>query len=337
MKNLLSIEDLTLEEISNIFITASFYKANGIERQFSQSLQENLPNTSQKNSQKNLQKKVVFSLFFETSTRTSTSFNLAAKKLGLLTQEIYTNNLASAKGEALTDIIATLNALAPDLFIIRHSESRILEQIKNYISCSIINAGDGTNEHPTQALIDLFTILEVLPQKKLIDKKANNNDNINENTLKNLNITICGDLKNSRVANSGIKLFQKLGANLSFVAPPELMPQQLKNFPHFNNITEALEETDIIMLLRIQKERLQATEASLSYAAAYTKNYNKLYGLDLKKLEKAKNGILIMHPGPVNRGLELTEDIINLPKSLILKQVTNGLYIRAALIRHMLF
>lgn len=291
MRNLLTIDDLTNDEIDQIFELAGFFLKNGIES--------------------DLQSKLVFSLFFEPSTRTETSFSVAAKKLGCIVEKINVNNLATKKGEVLTDVITTLNSMQPDLFIIRHDESGILTLLNKKVGCSIVNAGDGTNEHPTQALIDTFTILKI------------------KERIENLNILICGDIKRSRVAHSDVKIFRILGANIGFTGPATLMPDVIdSDINYYHRFEDGIRNADVIIMLRIQNERMLDN--------FLPSEYKKFFCLNEEKLKFAKDDVLIMHPGPVNRGVEISSSLINHKNCAILQQVRNGVFIRAATIEFLL-
>jgi aspartate carbamoyltransferase catalytic subunit len=293
MKSLLTIDDLTTDEIDQIFELAGFFIKNGIES--------------------NLESKLIFSLFFEPSTRTETSFSVAAKKLGCITEKININNLATKKGEDLIDVISTLNSMQPDLFIIRHNETGILHLLNNYITSSMINAGDGINEHPTQALVDAFTILKI------------------KERIEDLNILICGDIKHSRVAHSDMKIFKMLGANISISGPITMMPDIIgNNIKYYHKLEDGIKHADVIIILRIQNERI------IDNSLPSINEYKRFFCLNDEKFRYAKEDVLIMHPGPVNREVEISSSIISHKNSAILQQVRNGIFIRAATIEFLL-
>ncbi|AHX11426.1 aspartate/ornithine carbamoyltransferase, Asp/Orn binding domain protein [Neorickettsia helminthoeca str. Oregon] len=288
MRSLLSNRDVSVDEIYQIFDLAAFYLKNGIES--------------------NLSGKLLFSIFFESSTRTETSFSVAASRLGCIVEKANVSNLATRKGEHLVDLISTLNAFSPDLFVIRHSESGVLHLLKGYIDCGIINAGDGTNEHPTQGLIDAFTILHM------------------KEKIEGLNILICGDILRSRVAHSTIPILQRLGAVISISGPLALMPKILDEGIRYSpNFHDALSGADVVIMLRTQNERAsQDIDNGIDFC------------LNKAALAVAKPDILIMHPGPVNRNREISDAVLNDSRNGILTQVRNGQYIRAAVISFLL-
>jgi aspartate carbamoyltransferase catalytic subunit len=291
MRSLLNIFDLTKDEIFQIFDLAEYYVKHGI---------------------KNSLNKLVFSLFFEPSTRTEASFCVAAKKLGCITDKINIQNLSTKKGEDIKDLILTFNQMKPDLMIIRHFESGILQVLKNYCDCGIVNAGDGINQHPTQSLIDAFTLLCV------------------KEDIKDLEVLICGDVINSRVAHSDIQIFKMLGCNVKvFCHPTVTQDEMLPGVKLCNNFEEAICNCDAVIMLRMQKERHKTR-------LICQEEYKNLFCLDQKKLKFAKDSIVIMHPGPVNRGIEICPDVLEQKNCLVLKQVMYGVYIRAAVISFLL-
>jgi aspartate carbamoyltransferase catalytic subunit len=282
MRSILSISDLSEDEINYIFDFARGFLAG-----------EKL---------KQLSDKLLINLFFEYSTRTSSSFEIAAKKLGIQVVNINVADSAMQKGETAIDTVKNLDALGPDFMVIRHNESGGVKWLAKYANCSVINAGDGSAEHPTQALLDAFTILQA------------------KKTLKGLKIAICGDILHSRVARSDIILFELLGAEVCLVAPP---PFALKQVKTYYSMEEGLKEADVIIMLRLQKERID----DLALPAAYL----QLYGLNKDKLKYAKPDVMVMHPGPV--GAEISADIASgFKNNFILEQVKNGVAVRAGLI-----
>jgi aspartate carbamoyltransferase catalytic subunit len=297
-KNLISIDDLSIKDINKIHSLADKYFKKPPKKRFSSS------------------NKILINFFFENSTRTRTSFEIAAKRLGMKVVNI--NFLLSSlkKGETLIDTAKTINAMNPDYVVIRHNSSGIMDIFKKYINCDIINAGDGTNEHPTQALLDLFTIRK------------------NKKTLENLQVTICGDILHSRVAHSNIKLFHKFGCKIKVVTPPTLMPKNYQDFLKknwdielFNNIEDGIKNSDVIMMLRIQQERMSGCYIpSLS-------EYFKIFGLTHEKLKLAANNPIILHPGPINREVEISSKLADDENiSLILDQVEAGVANRQAIL-----
>lgn len=264
-----------------------------------------------------LRGKTVALAFFENSTRTRISFATAASRLGADTMSLQAESSSLKKGESLLDTIHTLNAMKPDCFIIRHSASGAPEFVARHLDIPIINAGDGTHEHPTQGLLDALTIR---------DRKG---------TLENLNITILGDILHSRVARSNIHLLGKFGCRFTLCGPPMWVPRELeciapsapgkKLIRRVPRIEEALDGADVVLVLRVQQERLHEPPLSLD-------DYILLYQLTSERLRLANPGALVLHPGPMNRGIELTPEIADGPQSCILDQVTNGLAVRMALL-----
>ena len=292
--HLLSVEDLSIPEVDTLLNKANFYAD---------------ANKQKGKIEKTLKRSTVITLFFETSTRTKTSFELAAKRLGANSIGINASASAIKKGETLIDTAMTLNAMHAVVLIVRHPDSGAVKLLSEKVNCAVINAGDGTHEHPTQALLDALTIKR------------------NKKKIKNLNIAICGDVLHSRVARSNILLLSKLGARLRIIAPPTLVPKNIENLgvKVFTDMKKGLVDCDIVMMLRLQMERMKGL-----YVPS-TKEYFKFYGLDYDKLKKAKKDALIMHPGPMNRGIEIDSSLAdNLDRSLIHQQVEMGVAVRMA-------
>ncbi|HIK87859.1 MAG TPA: aspartate carbamoyltransferase catalytic subunit [Alphaproteobacteria bacterium] len=259
--------------------------------------------------------RTLVNLFFEDSTRTKTSFELAANRLGMdvINMQIETSSIR--KGESLLDTAMTLNAMKPDILVIRHSLSGTPHLLANKINCAVINAGDGLHEHPTQALLDALAIRR------------------RKNKIQGLTVAICGDIAHSRVARSNIKLLITMGAKVKVIAPTTLMPQGLDKYGAkiFTNMKEGLKDADIVMILRLQHERMQG-----SYIPS-AKEYFKFYGLDRNKLSFAKKNALVMHPGPINRGVEIDSELADdINRTLILEQVELGVAIRMSVIEHLI-
>ena len=291
---MLSVDDLSIPEVDTLLNKANFYAD---------------ANKQKGKIEKTLKRSTVITLFFETSTRTKTSFELAAKRLGANSIGINASASAIKKGETLIDTAMTLNAMHADVLIVRHPDSGAVKLLSEKVNCAVINAGDGTHEHPTQALLDALTIKR------------------NKKNIKNLNIAICGDVLHSRVARSNILLLSKLGARLRVIAPPTLIPKNIENLgiEVFTDMKKGLVDCDIVMMLRLQMERMKGL-----YVPS-TKEYFKFYGLDHEKLKKAKKDALIMHPGPMNRGIEIDSSLAdNLDRSLIHQQVEMGVAVRMA-------
>ncbi len=248
--------------------------------------------------------KIVFNLFYENSTRTLMSFSAAAHRLGASVVTLPVAQSSVNKGESLDDTAHTLNAMRPDALVIRHSDNGGPAAVARIMDCPVINAGDGTNEHPTQALLDAATIRSHFGK------------------LDGLTVAICGDIRHSRVAHSNALLLPRLGATVRLGGPPMLMPDDLLA-PH--SVDEAIEGADVVMMLRVQRERL---EEDLGDAPG---EYLKRYGLTAERLAKAAPNAVVMHPGPMNRGVEIDGAIADDPKqSLITKQVEYGVAVRMA-------
>ena len=257
-----------------------------------------------------LRGKTVIMFFYEPSTRTRTSFDIAAKRLSADTHSISVSTSSIVKGETLIDTARNLEAMKPDVIVIRHSSSGAPHLMASLLKASIINAGDGMHEHPTQALLDMMTVREHLGK------------------IAGLRIAIIGDIAHSRVARSNMIGFTKMGARVVVSGPPTMIPMGIESYgvSVTHHIEEAIDGADVIMMLRIQKERLE------SYLFPTEREYSNYFGLNNKRLKHAKEGVLIMHPGPINRGVEIAPDVADGPYSLILDQVTNGVAIRMALL-----
>ncbi len=296
-KHLLGIQDLSVSDINFILSEA---------KQFI-----NL-NKSKNKKIDTLRGKTQINLFFEPSTRTQSSFELAGKRLGADVMSMNIVNSAIKKGETLIDTAMTLNAMHPDLIVIRHQDSGACNLLSQKVNCTVINAGDGRREHPTQALLDALTIIE---------KKGK---------IQGLKIAICGDILHSRVARSNIYLLNMLGAEVNIVAPTNLMPKDLEKFGvnKFSDMKKGLKNCDIVMMLRLQNERMQS-----SFLAS-NREYYEYYGLTPDKLDSAKSDALIMHPGPMNRGIEIDTKLADdINKSVIHEQVELGVAVRMACLK----
>lgn len=257
-----------------------------------------------------LRGRTVVNLFFEPSTRTRSSFEIAEKRLSADTLNFASSTSSVAKGETLLDTARNLQSMAPDIIVIRHSASGAPQLLARVCKAAIVNAGDGMHEHPTQAFLDAVTILE------------------KRNRLEGLRIAIIGDIRHSRVARSDTLLFSRLGAQVWVCGPPTLIPagfEQLGGRPTYN-INEAIEGADVVMVLRVQQERQE--EAFFPSI----KEYFELYGLTATRLQRAKPNVLVMHPGPMNRGVEIDSEVADGPFSVILEQVTNGVAVRMAVL-----
>ena len=259
-----------------------------------------------------LRGKTQINLFFEPSTRTQSSFDLAGKRLGADVMSMNIVNSAIKKGETLMDTAMTLNAMHPDLIVVRHQDSGAPNHLSQKVNCAVINAGDGTREHPTQALLDALTIIN------------------SKGKIEGLRIAICGDIKHSRVARSNIYLMNMLGAEVNVIAPKTLMPDSINQLgvKSFTSMKKGLESCDIVMMLRLQNERMQGSFLPSK------REYYEYFGLTPDKLKYASKDALIMHPGPMNRGVEIDTklaDDINV--SLVKEQVELGVAVRMACLK----
>ncbi len=297
-QDLLGLRDLSAQEILHILETAKEMK------KIIQSPVKKAPN---------LQGKTVINLFYENSTRTRMSFELASKYLGANAANITASGSSVEKGETLEDTVRTLNAMAADIIVMRHSMSGAPHFVAPLVDAHIINAGDGMHEHPTQALLDLFTMLE---------KKGK---------IEGLKVAIIGDIYHSRVVRSNIYGLLKLGATVTVGGPSTLIPKDLEQMgvKVFKTVHEAIVDADVVMGLRIQLERQKKG------LFPSVREYHRFFGIDDKRLKFAKPDALVMHPGPVNRGVEFSSSVVDGDQSAINEQVTNGVAIRMA-IMHLL-
>ena len=296
-KHLLGIQDLSISDIKLILDEAKKFISL---------------NKSKNKKLDILRGKTQINLFFEPSTRTQSSFELAGKRLGADVMSMNITNSAIKKGETLIDTAMTLNAMHPDIIVVRHQDSGASNLLSQKVNCSVLNAGDGRREHPTQALLDALTIIE---KKKKIE---------------GLRIAICGDILHSRVARSNIFLLNMLGAEVHIVAPTNLMPKDIEKFgvKTFSNMKEGVKDCDIVMMLRLQNERMSSSFLSSN------REYYEYYGLTPDKLEKAKKDAIIMHPGPMNRGIEIDTKLADdINKSVIKEQVELGVAVRMACLK----
>lgn len=294
-KHLLGIADLSTKEIYLILDTA-------------RSLKQVAARTIKK--VPTLRGKTVINLFFEPSTRTRASFELAEKRLSADTLNFAVSTSSVTKGESLVDTAKNLESMSPDIIVIRHSSSGAPHILSRICKASVVNAGDGMHEHPTQALLDAFTVRE------------------HKGRIEGLKVAIIGDLAHSRVARSGVLIFSKLGARVIACAPPTLIPSYFSQLGTevTYRMEEAVEGADVIMMLRVQRER--QSEAFFPSQ----REYFDLYGLTLPKLRLTKPDAIIMHPGPMNRGVEIASDVADGPDSVILEQVSNGIAVRMSVL-----
>jgi len=260
-----------------------------------------------------LRGKVVVNLFFEDSTRTRTSFNLAASRLSADVVDFSARTSSANKGETLRDTARNIEAMGVDVVVCRHSLSGAANQLARSVRCSVINAGDGQHEHPTQGLLDLYTI-------------AQRHGRMTNFDLTGLTVAIVGDIAHSRVARSNVHGLKKLGAKVILVGPPTLLPRGFADLgcELSTHLDDVLPRVDVINMLRVQFERLT------SPAFPSVREYAALFGLTQKRMERGKSGVMVMHPGPINRGIEIDSAVADGPNSAILAQVTNGLAIRMA-------
>ena len=294
-KHLLGLRDLSREEIEFILDTA-----RGFEQISTRSIKK----------APTLRGKVVVNMFFEDSTRTRTSFALATNRLSADVVEFTQKASSVSKGESLLDTARNLEAMGIDIVVIRHSAGGAPKFLSRNINASVVNAGDGFDEHPTQGLLDVYTIRE---------KKG---------SLEGLKIGIVGDIAHSRVARSGIWAMTKLGAEVTLIGPPTLMPPKVYKLPVkvCYKLDDVIEQLDVINMLRIQFERMGRSQFPS------TREYSHFFGLTVERMKRAKPDIVVMHPGPINRGLEMESEVADGSNSVILQQVSNGLAIRMAVL-----
>ena len=293
-RNLLGIESIPRADLEHLLDRGRYYKA--------------LPRNTKLNT---LAGRLVVNLFFEPSTRTRTSFEIAAKRLGADAIGIHSQTTSLSKGESLVDTLNTLSAMNPDAIVMRHSASGAPHFLARFLSTPMINAGDGRHEHPTQALLDALTILEV------------------KGSLDGLRVALIGDISHSRVARSNIHLLAKFGAHIAACGPATTVPRNLPELAPGVSLTydmrEAVRDADVIMMLRVQLER-QNVEV-------FPKNeYFRYYGLTLEHVALARPDAIVLHPGPINRGREISSEVADSQRSMILSQVENGVAIRMAVL-----
>lgn len=294
-KHILGLEQMTEEDILHVVSTARSFK------EISTRPIKKVPT---------LRGKTIINFFFEPSTRTRLSFEIAAKRMSADTFNIAASTSSATKGETLIDTARNLQAMNPDIIIIRHSSSGAPQLLTRHVEASIINAGDGTHEHPSQGLLDIMTILE------------------HKGTLAGLKIAIIGDIAHSRVAGSDIIGFNRLGADVHLAGPATYIPAGAEHLgvTVHNDVRSAVRDADVVIALRIQKERQNDP------LIPSLREYATFYGINSRLLELAKDDVLVMHPGPINRGVELSPDVADGKRSVILEQVTNGVAVRMALL-----
>ena len=299
-RHLLSAHDVTRDDALHILDTAEVLAATTEAAQV-----KKLPT---------LRGRTVVNLFYEDSTRTKMSFEVAAKRLSADVVNFSAKGSSVSKGESLKDTAWTLEAMGADAVVIRHSASGAPHRLAGWIKGSVINAGDGTHEHPTQALLDAYTMRK------------------RTGRLEDLRVTIVGDVIHSRVARSNVILLATLGAQVTVVAPPTLLPVGVETWPVevSYDLDAVLPKSDVVMMLRVQRERM---------GAAYfpsTREYSRRYGLDRDRVRLLKDDAIVMHPGPMNRGVEIAAEVADSPRSTIVDQVTNGVHVRMAILYLML-
>ncbi len=293
-KDLLSIDDLSADEIYRVLDTAEAMREIG-ERPI-----KKVPT---------LRGKTVVNLFYEPSTRTRTSFEIAEKRLSADTLNIAVQASSVLKGETLADTAMNIEAMSPDMIVIRHSSSGACNLLSRICKSRIINAGDGLHEHPTQALLDAFTIRQ------------------HKSSIAGLKVAIVGDLLHSRVLRSNVLLLTKLGAHVFVSGPPTLVPRGIEQLGvTVATVDDAVRDADVVMMLRIQQERMQG-----AFFPSLREYYN-LFGMTTERVSRAKPDVIIMHPGPMNRGVEIASEVADGPYSVILEQVANGVAVRMAVL-----
>jgi aspartate carbamoyltransferase catalytic subunit len=295
VKHLLSIADLGREGIEEVLaLTDSFVEVS----------ERRIPKVP------TLRGKTVVSLFYEDSTRTRLSFEAAAKRLSADTMNFSVSTSSVAKGESLRDTVLTIEAMGVDAIVVRHGSAGVPAQVASWVDAAVVNAGDGWHEHPTQALLDCYTIRERLGS--LADRR----------------IALVGDVTHSRVARSDVLAFSALGASVTLVAPPTLLPPSLEGWPVevSHDLDAELDKVDVVYVLRMQRERQH--EALLPSLREYTARY----GLTATRAARLADHVLVMHPGPMNRGVEIAAEVADLPRSVIARQVTNGVAVRMAVL-----
>jgi aspartate carbamoyltransferase catalytic subunit len=294
-KDLLTLEELTAAEIQLVLDTATSLK------EVSTRSVKKVPA---------LRGRTVVLFFQEPSTRTRVSFELAAKRMSADILNVQTASSSLVKGETLIDTVKTLEAMTIDALVVRHSCSGVPQMLANVLKASVINAGDGSHEHPTQGLLDLFTIRE------------------HKGKIEGLTVTIVGDVAHSRVARSNIHGLTKLGAKVRVCAPPTLIPMGIEKMgvEVFHDLDKALDGTDVVYVLRLQLERQKKN------LFPTIREYSMLYGVTNERLKRAKKGAIVLHPGPMNRGVEISSGVADGPASFIDEQVTNGVAVRMAVL-----
>jgi aspartate carbamoyltransferase catalytic subunit len=295
-RHLLGIEGLSRAEITGLLDLSE--EATKLSRQIDKKRDD-------------LRGRTLINLFFEASTRTQSSFELAGKRLGADVMNMSVSNSSVQKGETLIDTAVTLNAMRPDILVVRHHAAGAVQLLSQKVDCSVINAGDGSHEHPTQALLDALTIRR------------------HKGHIEGLVVAICGDILHSRVARSNILLLNALGARVRVVAPSTLLASGIERLgvEVYTSMWEGLVDADIVMMLRLQRERMASS------LVPSQREYFHFFGLDYEKLARAKPDALVMHPGPMNRGVEIDSNVADDPQSVIREQVEMGVAVRMAVLQ----
>jgi aspartate carbamoyltransferase catalytic subunit len=295
-RHLLGIEGLSADEITGLLDLSE--DAAKLSRQIDKKRDD-------------LRGRTLINLFFEASTRTQSSFELAGKRLGADVMNMSIPTSSVQKGETLIDTAVTLNSMRPDLLVVRHHAAGAVELLAQKVDCSVINAGDGSHEHPTQALLDALTIRR------------------HKGRIEGLVVAICGDIQHSRVARSNILLLNTLGARVRVIAPSTLLPSGIERLgvEVYSSMREGLEDADIVMMLRLQRERMTSS------LIPSQREYFHFFGLDYEKLARAKPDALVMHPGPMNRGVEIDSNVADDTRSVIREQVEMGVAVRMAVLQ----
>jgi aspartate carbamoyltransferase catalytic subunit len=297
-KDIIALQDLTKQEIELLLSTA-----------------ESMREINNRDIKKvpTLRGKTIINLFYESSTRTRTSFELAAKRLSADTVNISPSTSAATKGETLADTALNLLAMKPDIIVMRHAVSGSHYFLAKKVPCSVVNAGDGAHEHPSQGLLDMMTMKDRFGR------------------LDGLKVAIVGDITHSRVARSNIQGLTKLGSHIFLAGPPTMMPpgvERLGNVTVCGSLREAIQDADVVMMLRIQQERQGKT------LMPNAREYARYFGLNPDNIKLAKPGAMVMHPGPINRGVEMSSSVVDGDQSWILKQVENGVAVRMSMLYH---
>lgn len=296
IKHFLSLASLSVSEISSLLDRSHFFSQNSQHPDKIHHL---------------LRHKIIANAFYEPSTRTRCSFEMAAKRLGAEVVNFVPENSSVKKGETVYDTLRTLESVGVDAIVLRHADDQVFDELKDKFTLPLINAGAGKHEHPSQGMLDLLTLKDEFKR------------------LEGLKVAICGDIKHSRVAGSMMVAAEKFGMEITLCGPQELLPQTKSSFVKEMAFDEALSKVDAVMMLRIQLERHEALELN-------PKSYHAQYGMNLQRLGKMQKHAIIMHPGPFNRGVEISDEVVEHPQSRIFKQMSNGVFARMAILEWMM-